>query len=179
MTASKSAAQSNQPATLKSKVLYLPLLLAIVGLFFGGIFLLKRADQQARDTVRKHHLEDIEQSLYFARGTHGTFPPYDQPSWCGTLNLPKNAEVQSQIEEVLRQQNDKYANPAKPFPADPVHGQQPKDYFYWKRSPAIFELYSVLEEDVTGERNTLKCKNAQAQNYDYGITSVLREDISL
>lgn len=139
----------------------------------GGVFLLTRADGQARDTIRKHHLADLEQSLFFARELHGTFPPYSEPSWCGLLHDPKNSAVREQIETVLRQQNNKYGNEAKPFPADPL-GQ---DYFYWKRSPAVFELYAVLEQGRSGERNTLPCSNSPALYYDYGLTSRWRENL--
>lgn len=150
----------------------LPILIALVLLITGGVFLLDRADAQARDTIRKHHLEDIEQALYFARGLQGTYPPYDQPSWCGRLADPKNEKVRAQIEEALRAQNDKYANPDKPFPTDPSN---PTGYFYWKRSPAIFELYSTLETDPNAERNTIECSNGTAHAFDYGLTSVWRE----
>lgn len=155
-----------------NRVADLPLFIALVIMLLGGIFLLNLADAQARDTIRKHHLEDIEQSLYFARGLHGTYPPYDQPSWCGLLNNPANSSTLAQIEEVLRAQNEKYANPNKPFPQDPA---QFKGYFYWKRSPANFELYSVLETDPNHERSTRDCNNAPDLDYDYGITSIWRE----
>ena len=154
----------------------LPLLVAIILVAIGGIFLLDRADKQQRDTTRKHHLQDIEQSLYFAKGLHGTIPPYDQPNWCGFLNDPSNSHVREQVEEVLRAQNDKYANIDKPFPTDPLPDQ---DYFYWKRSPATFELFAVLELDNNNERNTLKCANAGEQYFDYGINSRWREDLGL
>ena len=148
----------------------LPLYLALGGLILGGVFLLNRADAQARDTIRKHHLEDLEQSLYFARNIHGTFPPYDQPSWCGVLSAPGNENTLAEIEQALRTQNEKYANPAKPFPRDP----QNEGYFYWKRSPATFQLFSALETDPTGERSTAGCDNSELTHYDYGITSLWR-----
>lgn len=153
----------------------LPLYLALGGLILGGIFLLNRADAQARDTIRKHHLEDIEQSLYVARNTHGTFPPYDQPSWCGVLSAPGNEDMLAQVEEALRTQNEKYANPEKPFPKDPL-ADQVNNYFYWKRNPATFELYSVLETDPTAERSTAGCDNHQLTYYDYGLTSLWRQN---
>lgn len=151
-----------------------PLVIALLLLAGGGVWLLNRAEEQARDTTRKHHLEDIEQSLYFARSVYGTYPPYDQPSWCGLLNDPVNAPVRQQVEDVLRRQNDTYSNIEKPFPADPL-ADQVAGYFYWKRSPATFELYSILEQDQNGERNTAACDNAPNLKYDYGITSVWRE----
>ncbi|MFH1354496.1 MAG: hypothetical protein ABIH36_04430 [bacterium] len=158
----------------------LPLYLALGGLLLGGVFLLNRADAEARDTIRKHHLEDLEQSLYFARNIHGTFPPYDQASWCGVLTDPNNKAVLAQIEEILRAQNEKYANPAKPFPTDPAprsrHGQDFAGYFYWKRNPAIFEFYSMLETAPTGERSTAECDNSELTYYDYGITSLWRQN---
>ncbi len=153
----------------------LPLLIALAIMLLGGWFLLGRADTQARDTIRKHHLEDLEQALYFARNLHGTYPPYDQPSWCGTLSSPGNEEVLAQVEQALRTQNEKYANLAKPFPKDPLADLSSPDYFYWKRNPATFELYSVLETDPTAERGTAGC----GQNpiyYDYGLTSLWRKD---
>lgn len=147
----------------------LPLAVALVLVTILGAFLLNRADEQSRDTIRKHHLADIEQSLYFTRELHGTFPPYDMPSWCGLLNDPKNVAVRSQVEEVLRAQNNKYANEAKPFPEG--------EYFYWKRSPAVFELYASLEQDNNNERNSLLCDNNQGLYFDYGLTSRWREDL--
>ena len=167
-----------------------PVYLAFIFLVLGGIFLLNRADAQARDTIRKHHLEDIEQSLYLARLTHGTYPPYDQPSWCGTLADPANAAVQAEIEAALRLQNEKYANPSKPFPTDPLAtnpspstklNQSPTlnflpAYFYWKRSPASFELYSILEADSNQDRSTSGCPTTDLLFYDYGIASVWREN---
>lgn len=162
----------------------LPLVVGIVLVILGGVFLLSRANGQARDTIRKHHLADLEQSLFFARELHGTFPPYEEPSWCGLLNDPKNQDVRDQIEVVLRQQNNKYGNEEKPFPSDPLVGREPAelagqtpDYFYWKRSPAVFELYAMLEQDDNNERNTLLCQNSPQLYYDYGITSRWREDL--
>lgn len=145
----------------------------MAGLLVGGIFLLNRADAQARDTIRKHHLEDIEQSLYFAQSLHGTYPPYDDPFWCGSLNAPENTSVRSQIEVVLRQQNEKYGNEAKPFPTDPNAGtgEAVWDYFYWKRSPATFELYAVLETDDNNERTSIGCEGAPVLQFDYGLNS--------
>jgi len=164
-----------------------PVYLALILLIVGGVFLLNRADAQARDTIRKHHLEDIEQSLYVARLTHGTYPPYNQPSWCGTLTDPGSASVQAEIEAALRQQNNKYANPNKPFPTDPLANRLSSvstspnpdslpSYFYWKRSPAAFELYSILEADSNQDRSTAGCPNTSLLFYDYGIASVWREN---
>lgn len=156
---------------------YMPLLAAFILLLGGGVFLLDKADKQTRDTTRKHHLQDIEDSLYFARSLTGTYPPYNEASWCGFLNAPQNSEVKSQVEEALRAQNDKYANLEKPFPTDPLANKgSGYDYFYWKRSPSTFELYSVLEAEKTGERNSLLCSNAPAQYFDYGIASFGREN---
>ena len=149
------------------------MLIALAG---GGVFLLDRADSQARDTTRKHHLEDLETALFFAREKNGTYPPYQQPTWCGLLNDPANELVHKQVEQALRDQNAKYANQAKPFPTDPSALQKGWDYFYWKRSPAIFELYAVLEANDNNDRNTFLCKNAPGLYFDYGLSSVLRED---
>lgn len=155
----------------------LPVAVALLGVLLGGMWLLDRSDKQARDTIRKHHLEDIERSLFFARDVYGTYPPYEQPTWCGRLNDPANETVRMHIEAVLREQNATYANAAKPFPADPLF-QEGIDYFYWKRSPALFELYAILEADHSGDRSTRGCDNAPALTYDYGLTSVWREDRS-
>lgn len=152
----------------------LPLVLVFTTVLIGSLALLNRADAQARDTIRKHHLEDIERSLYFIRGLAGTYPPYDQPTWCGRLNDPANTAVRAQVEAALRAQNEQYANYTKPFPRDPAG--DPHDYFYWKRSPAIFELYAILEADTNQERNSLGCAGAPPLYYDYGIASTTRED---
>ncbi len=154
----------------------LPIFIALIALLVGGIFLLERSDRQARDTIRKHHLEDIERSLYFARKLHGTYPPYEAPTWCGKLNAPENAAVRAEVEAALRAQNEKYANPAKPFPTDPQAAKDGSDYFYWKRSLALFELYAVLEAAPTGERSTTACPTTPNLVYDYGLSSALRED---
>jgi hypothetical protein len=152
---------------------HLPLALATLGLLIGGIFLLHRGEAQAHDTIRKHHLYDIEQALYFAYRQHGTYPPYDKPTWCGVLQNSTNNPVRSQIEVALRQQHEKYTNPDKPFPNDPL-GDQVPDYFYWKRSPAVFELYSILEAASTQDRTSRHCPQTTIQFYDYGINSRLR-----
>lgn len=168
---------------------HLPLALATLGLLFAGSFLLHRSDAQARDTIRKHHLFDIEQALYYAFREHGTYPPYDEPTWCGVLGDTGSRDVRSQIETALRQVGEKYAKPDKPFPADPVVENQATPlitarpaatedtapgYFYWKRSPAVFELYSILEAAPTQDRNSYGCPEASAEVYDYGINSRLR-----
>ncbi|MGH7928474.1 MAG: hypothetical protein ACREQV_11835 [Candidatus Binatia bacterium] len=153
----------------------LPLAVATALLLVGGFLLLGRADRQARDITRKHHIEDIEQALYFARATHGTFPPYNQPTWCGLLHDPAHTSVRAQVEEVLRASHEQYANHGKPFPTDPTFSPTEGGYFYWKRSPSSFELYARLEEDPSGERNTLLCEGAPPIRYDYGVASVRRE----
>lgn len=157
-----------------------PLFVALILLVIGGVFLLNKAQKQAHDTTRKHHLQDIESSLYFARSITGTYPPYDQASWCGFLNDPANEPVRAQVEETLRAQNEKYANQEKPFPTDPlaqkeVGDETVWDYFYWKRSPVAFELYAVLEEEKSGDRNSLTCPEGPGQFFDYGIASLQRE----
>jgi hypothetical protein len=154
----------------------LPIVLGLALLTTGGLFLLDRADRQARDTIRKHDIEDIEHGLYFARSANGTFPPYDKASWCGVLSHPENSAVRDEIEKALRERHPQYANAEKPFPQDPVHGGGTQDYFYWKRSPSSFELYAVLETDRTGERSSDGCDAAPGLVYDYGIASHLRED---
>lgn len=151
-----------------------PLITALIFLLIGGAFLLKKADVQARDTIRKHHLDDIEHALYFARNIHGTYPPYEASQWCGLLNDPASTTVRAQIETALRAQSEKYANLAKPFPIDP-RADQP-GYFYWKHSPTSFELYAILEADDNNNRNTAACPSAPGLLYDYGIASVHRNN---
>lgn len=171
----------------------LPLLALTLLFLTAGWLLLDRSAAQARDTARKHHLDDIEHALYAAYRQQGTFPPYDQPSWCGRLNDPPNAAVKSQVEAALRAQNDKYGQQAKPFPHDPlvtgIQGDRTAsrevpppagrsgDYFYWKRSPAVFELYSLLEAAPTGERGTEQCPTDSQLLYDYGIRSYDRQPL--
>lgn len=153
----------------------LPLVIATILLAAGGTALLNRAAAQARDTTRKHHLEDIEHALYAARNRYGTFPPYDAPTWCGQLN-DVSSSTRQQIEDALRAQNEKYANPAKPFPTDPhLTIRASRDYFYWKHSPASFELYAALEANPTGERRTHFCPGTNLV-YDYGLSSIWREE---
>ncbi len=161
---------------IASRIRYAPIAAALVLLLVAGTLLLTKQDLQARDTIRKHHLADIETALYLARNIHGTFPPYEELSWCGVISAPDNAHVQRQIEESLRIAVDKYENPDKPFPQDPT--EQDQNYYYWKRSPSMFELYSVLEAAPTGERNTFACPEGIRTTYDYGIASILREDTS-
>ncbi len=174
-----SPSSSKGSALLKSHRIIprLPLIIAFIYLLVGGIFLLNRADAQARDTIRKHHLQDIEDAIYFARGLHGTYPPYDQPAWCGRLQDESSALVRQQIESALREQNDKYANPDKPFAIDPDPNQiaNGRGYFYWKRSPASFELFSQLEADPQQIRDMSDCSNPAPDTYNYSLTSIWRE----
>jgi hypothetical protein len=155
----------------------LPLVIAMVVVVCGGWYLLDRQAAQARDTIRKHHLDDIEHALYYTRRQAGVYPPVDQPSWCGTLNDPEHRAVRDSIEQALRAQNPTYANLAKPFPTDPLATSQGIDYFYWKRSPALFELYAILEAQPTGERTTLRCPAQPTLIYDYGLNSLWREPV--
>ena len=148
---------------------------ALILLVIGSFFFLHRADAQARDTIRKHHLADIERSLYADRLIHHEFPPYGTPIWCGNINDPKNIEVKNQIEAALRSQNDKYGNLAKPFPVDPAFPNTPQDYFYVKRSPTLIELYATLEADKNGEKNSRLCQNTEGTDFDYGLASLERE----
>jgi type II secretory pathway pseudopilin PulG len=150
-----------------------PLIVALVLLAVGGFMLIQKEDQQARDTIRKHHLADIETALELAKRQNGQFPPYDQLTWCGVISDPANKAVQDAIELPLRQSVDKYGNRDKPFPQDPNNSV--KNYYYWKRSPDMFELYSILEAAPTGDRNTFSCATGLHTTYDYGISSILRE----
>src|SRR3989344_1961497 len=148
--------------------------LGILLLIIAGSLLLVKQDRQARDTIRKHHLADIETGLYLARRNQDTFPPYDKLTWCGVISAPENKQVQDEIEASLRVAVKKYENTAKPFPQDPKEPE--RGYYYWKRSPSMFELYSILEAAPTGERNTFACPNGLHTTYDYGIASILREN---
>lgn len=147
---------------------------ALLLLTIAGTLLLVKQDRQARDTIRKHHLADIETALYLARRTRGTFPPYDELTWCGIISAQGNEAVRQQIEDALRIAVEKYENPAKPFPQDPT--EKERNYYYWKRSPSMFELYSILEAAPTGERSTFSCPEGIHTTYDYGIASILREN---
>jgi hypothetical protein len=136
------------------------------------MFLLNKADRQSRDTIRKHHVFDIESALLFAQSTRGTVPPYDQAEWCGSLQ--ETSPVRQQIEEALREQSEQYANLSKPFPTDPTNES---GYFYWKRTPDVFELYALLEEDKNGSFSTAGCASADTVVYTHGLNSALRKDI--
>jgi len=159
----------------------LPIILAAAALVLGGVFFLERSEAQARDTIRKHHLADVEQALLFASRTEGTYPPYDQPTWCGQLSDPRNRDVRNQVEAALRAQHEKYANPAKPFPEDPLYGPtlasdtSRNGYFYWKRSPVMFELYSALEADTQGKFSTTDCPGSSSDVYEYGLNLRVRQ----
>lgn len=164
----------------------LPLVVVLAAVLVGGVFLLTRADAQARDTIRKHHLQDIEDSLYFARAVHGTYPPYDQVTWCGPLQQGSGAAF-AEVEAILREQNDTYMNTEKPFPRDPLlagaQGQSAvaaspdyPPYFYWKRSPAAFELFAQLEADQNGAFTLDDCDTIVTGSYNYGLDSVERQD---
>ncbi|MEK7499700.1 MAG: hypothetical protein AAB649_03780, partial [Patescibacteria group bacterium] len=81
---------------------YAPVFAAIFLLLTSGTLLLIKQDKQARDTIRKHHLADIETALYLSQIKHGTFPPYNKLSWCGVISAPENKSVQDAIEIDLR-----------------------------------------------------------------------------
>lgn len=151
----------------------LPIAVALIALLILGFYLIAKEDKQSRDTIRKHHLADIETALQLAKKQHGQFPPYDELTWCGVISDPTNKNVQALIEAPLRQSVEKYANLEKPFPEDP--NTPSTNYYYWKRSPDMFELYSVLEAAPTGDRNTFSCPTGLHTTYDYGISSILRE----
>lgn len=159
-------------ATIQSS--YMPVLAMLFLLAIGGFFLIQKEDLQSRDTIRKHHLADIETALKLAKKQHGQFPPYDVLTWCGVISDPANKDLQNDIETLLRKSVDKYANLEKPFPIDPK--ESVRNYYYWKRSPAMFELYAVLEADNNGDRNTFSCPTGLHTTYDYGISSILREE---
>lgn len=154
----------------------LPLYLAFALTVFGGVFLLHRSAAQARDTTRKHHLQDIEDSLYVALSIHGAYPPYGQPSWCGYITPESPSDARLAIEDALRHQINLYANPAKSFPEDPLPPHQNPPYFYWKHSPSSFELYANLETTVPDEYLLSNCTGSSpAPAFNYRLTSVWRE----
>lgn len=136
-----------------------------------GAWALRLQTLQARDIVRKHDLEDIELALGRFEKTHGTYPPENASSWCGTLSDPANKETLNQIETSLRQ-DKKYAKTEKLFPTDPVYKNTANDYFYWKTSPSSFELLAKLEADKNSSRDASPCGNKTA--YDYSVVSFLR-----
>lgn len=136
-----------------------------------GVWALRLQALQARDIVRKHDIEDIELALGRYEKTHGTYPPENAASWCGNLSDPANKEILKQLETSLRQ-DKKYAKAEKLFPFDPVYKNTTNDYFYWKTSPASFELLAKLEADKNGSRDAAPCGNKTA--YDYSVVSFLR-----
>jgi hypothetical protein len=89
--------------------------------------------------------------------------------------------VRDQVEAALRAQHEKYANSAKPFPEDPRYGPTLAQdltrggYFYWKRSPALFELYSALEADSEGTFSTEGCPGSISEVYEYGLNLRVRQ----
>lgn len=150
----------------------LPVVIALGALVVGGLLLLERSERQARDTIRKHHLQDLEDALFFARAAHGTFPPYETATWCGELTPASGEVAVQQVEAALRQQHALYANPAKPFPTDPRHGA----YVYWKHSPTVMELLTSLEADAEVDRDSTGCPAIAARRFTYVLTSSERED---
>lgn len=148
----------------------------------SGTWAIRLQGLQARDTIRKHDIEDLEQALLRYGRLQGTYPPDDMPMWCGTLSDPSSAAVRAAIEDSLRR-DEKYAKPEKPFPRDPVYRGADRDYFYWKTSPVSFELMSELEADRNNSRpmNRSACAPAtQTQSarrdagYDYSVVSTRR-----
>lgn len=133
-----------------------------------GLWAIRLQAQQTRDTTRKHHLEDLEHALLAYGHQHGTYPPDAASDWCGRVSDPT---VRTAIEPVLRQ-NEEYAKPEKPFPADPRFTDTARDYFYWKHSPTHFELLAELEADPNDTRDTAPCGGTTV--YDYGIVSTAR-----
>lgn len=138
---------------------------------FLGSWALRLQALQARDIVRKHDIEDIENALNRFEKKNGTYPPIEAATWCGTLSDFKNKEIRSAIETSLRE-DEKYAKPEKKFPNDPTYKNTINDYFYWKTSPASFELLAKLEADKNGSRDASLCGNKTA--FDYSVVSFLR-----
>ena len=116
-----------------------------------GAWALRLQALRARDTIRKHDIEDLEQALLRYGRLSGTYPPDDVPAWCGTLSDPAADSVRTAIEAALRR-DEKYAKPEKPFPSDPVYAGTDRDYLYWKTSPVSFELLAELEADRNNSR---------------------------
>lgn len=146
-------------------------LVVIVAFFLVGLWALRLQAAQARDTIRKHDLQDIEEALMRYSRTTGTFPPSTYPTWCGVLSDPRNAAVASAIETALRQ-DEKYGKPEKPFPRDPRFADTSRGYTYWKTSPVSFELLAELEADPNNTRVVPECSASVA--YDYSTVSVSR-----
>lgn len=157
-------------ALSRPALLRLSLLAAAV--FAGvGLWALRLQARQARDIIRKHDIEDIETALVRYSRTSGTIPPDDTITWCGRLSDAANTDIRARIESALRE-DEKYARPEKPFPADPTFAGSARDYFYWKTSPVSFELLAELEADPTDARDTRPCGGTTA--YDYSVVSTLR-----
>lgn len=145
------------------------ILLAAVAAAAVGVWALRLQALQARDIVRKHDIEDLEQALMRYGLAHGTYPPDASPTWCGTLAAQK--DVRTAVEASLRR-DEKYAKADKPFPSDPRFSGTARDYFYWKTSPVSFELLAELEADASDDRDTSPCSGTIA--YDYSVVSTLR-----
>jgi hypothetical protein len=141
-------------------------------LFVGlGTWALRLQAQQARDTIRKHDIEDLEHALLRSGRLSGTYPPEHLPTWCGTLSAPEHAAVRAVVEGALRR-DEKYTKPEKPFPSDPRFAGTDRDYFYWKTSPVSFELLAELEADANNSRDTSLCGGKVT--YDYSVMSTQR-----
>lgn len=171
------------PTPHNSSVRSWGLLVGLLVLIFAALGLLTIHLQaaQARDTIRKHDIEDLEQALLRYARLQGTYPPNDVPTWCGVLSLEPNRPVRDAIEWALRM-DEKYAKPDKPFPTDPRFTGTARDYFYWKRSPTSVELLSELEADANDTRDTSPCilpagrqgPGGDGNRYDYGIVTTQR-----
>ncbi len=144
--------------------------IAAVLIFVGiGFWALRLQSLQARDTIRKHDIEDIEKALNRYAKQHGEYPPVNSVSWCGTISGDSSKDIKKEIEDSLRK-DKKYAKLDKKFPSDPVYGGTENDYTYWKTSPVSFELVAKLEADRNATRN-IPCKK---DAYDYSVVSFLR-----
>ncbi len=148
--------------------------IAVIVFMGVGVWAIELQARQARDTMRKHDLEDLEHALIRHARAMGTVPPDNVPAWCGTLSASTHAPVRAVIEAALRR-DEKYAKLEKPFPQDPRFGGTARDYFYWKTSPVSFELLAELEGDANDTRETAACGGTVA--YDYGITSTERNSL--
>lgn len=173
--------------SLRSRLWLLPAGTA-AALLALGLWALDLQARQARDTTRKLNLEDLETALNRRLKLRGTLPPEDAPQWCGVLTDAGNAAVRGEIESALRA-TEKYANPLKPFPADPRYGGSTRDYVYWKTSPVSFELLAHLEADDNNSRplDLQRCElvtrdggpaprssDRSGVGYDYAIVSLQR-----
>lgn len=150
-------------------------LLLLCVLAVCSLYGFKRIAALARDTERKHELDDLEQALYRYLRQYHVYPPREHPFYCARLSSSSARALRAEIEVFLRR-DVKYQNPAKPFPADPAFANQAGDYIYWKRSPRAFELYAATELSSSKGAPFFPCAQSNFP-YHYRIRSIKREPI--